>query len=564
MHDCSTSRRKDAVSVTVGEAENAHALHLAAPTATWARFASTQSERPAKPPDGAKNEAHPNPVKPVKRVEGEDEEGSRYENLTLPVAYPGSPGGSGSPGGGGLFPITRTPFFDAALTTFIGLGMVFLGGVAYINWYKWNVLVKMEKAFDAGYDPALDVATHSKNGDALDDQDHETKHLRRREQDLVDRIISGQEKGHYWMLLGSKGTGKTTMIFDAMTKVNAEGVSVCDAHPDMEVFRLRLGRALNFEFNEDTQTGLFQRRDPREGGPPLDIERALNKLEKIALRRARKTGRPLVLVFNNVHFFQHTDEGRNMLLQLQQRAESWAESRIMTMVFTTDDFWPFLVMRKTASRMMTLSIFDLERNEALQATRRLSRSYWDTAKHPNEPPENDETFKRALSYIGGRLSFIGKAIKSENIVASAQDMVQKEKGWLLSQIGLIPDHDDDVMDEQKWSSCSWLLLREFVRLYKEHEQSGAHKEDGGDFFLPRVSYDKARQLMTRTDFIDDLDRSNIISIDVDYNVRPDSMVLLQAAREVVEMPGFDDLLDNVRNRVDEIESLHRTRELTVR
>lgn len=29
--------------------------------------------------------------------------------------------------------------------------------------------------------------------------------------------------------------------------------------------RLRLGKALNYEFNEDSQTGLFQRRDPREG-----------------------------------------------------------------------------------------------------------------------------------------------------------------------------------------------------------------------------------------------------------------------------------------------------------
>jgi hypothetical protein len=63
------------------------------------------------------------------------------------------------------------------------------------------------------------------------------------------------------------------MIFDAMATCNADGVSMCDAHPDLEVFRLRLGKALNYEFNEDTQTGLFQRRDPREGGPALDIER---------------------------------------------------------------------------------------------------------------------------------------------------------------------------------------------------------------------------------------------------------------------------------------------------
>jgi hypothetical protein len=43
------------------------------------------------------------------------------------------------------------------------------------------------------------------------------------------------------------------------------GVAVCDAHPDLEVFRLRLGKALNFEYNEDSQMGLFQRKDPREG-----------------------------------------------------------------------------------------------------------------------------------------------------------------------------------------------------------------------------------------------------------------------------------------------------------
>jgi len=40
------------------------------------------------------------------------------------------------------------------------------------------------------------------------------------------------------------------------------------------------------------------------------------------------------------------------------------------------------------------------------------------------------------------------------------------------------------------------------------------------------------------------------------------MLILQAAREVVEEKGFDRLLDSVRGRIDEIESLHRTRELT--
>ena len=57
------------------------------------------------------------------------------------------------------------------------------------------------------------------------------------------------------------------MIHDAMASIQADGVAMCDAHPDVEVFRLRLGRALNYEFNEDSRTSLFQRKDPREGLP---------------------------------------------------------------------------------------------------------------------------------------------------------------------------------------------------------------------------------------------------------------------------------------------------------
>src|SRR5215471_10232330 len=55
---------------------------------------------------------------------------------------------------------------------------------------------------------------------------------------------------------------------------------------------------------------------------------AMNKLEKVALRSARRTGRPLVLILNNIHFFKNDDDGRNMLLQLQQRAEAWAASGV--------------------------------------------------------------------------------------------------------------------------------------------------------------------------------------------------------------------------------------------
>jgi len=53
---------------------------------------------------------------------------------------------------------------------------------------------------------------------------------------------------------------------------------------------------------------------------------ALNKLEKVALRCAKRRQKPLVLIINNIHFFQNDEEGKNIILQLQQKAEAWAAS----------------------------------------------------------------------------------------------------------------------------------------------------------------------------------------------------------------------------------------------
>ncbi|THH01333.1 hypothetical protein EW026_g1355 [Hermanssonia centrifuga] len=450
--------------------------------------------------------------------------------------------------------------------------MVFVGGIAYVAWYKANVLDKIELAFSAGYDPALELADRSMEKNtkkpqagaiAWDTDGLWTEHLRRDDQDMMDRIVNGSEKGHYFMLLGPKGTGKTTMLFDAMRAIHAEGASICDAHPDLEVFRLRLGKALNYEYHEDSQTGLFQRRDPREGGPALDIERALNKLEKVALRYSARTNRPLVLILNNIHFFKNDDEGQNMLLQLQQRAEAWAASGILTMVFSSDDAWPFMLMRKTASRMHVVSVKDLNPRQALQATVQMRMS-------ANQGTETEEAYREVTATVGGRLSYLAKIAKHPNMLSQAEQMLRVEKAWLLSQIGLIPDHDDDVMDEQKWSSCSWLLLREFVKMRQEQEREVQEQIAAGEkpstalqnLPLPVLPYYRCRQIMTRPDFLELLDHANIIAIDINHNVTPDSLLLLRAAREVVEEEGFDEMLDDVRDRVDEIESLHRTRELT--
>lgn len=51
---------------------------------------------------------------------------------------------------------------------------------------------------------------------------------------------------------------------------------------------------------------------------------------------------------------------------------------------------------------------------------------------------------------------------------------------------------------------------------------------------------------------------------VNHHVRPDSRLTLSAIRTIVSEEGFDDLLDGVRARIDEIESLHRTSEVMLK
>lgn len=105
----------------------------------------------------------------------------------------------------------------------------------------------MENAFEPG-DPALEVA----GVETETRQYHHDEHwLVRNEQELIDKIIAGEIPGHYYLLVGEKGTGKTSMLLEAMRKINGDGCSIFDAHGDQEIFRIRLGKALDFEFHEE-------------------------------------------------------------------------------------------------------------------------------------------------------------------------------------------------------------------------------------------------------------------------------------------------------------------------
>ncbi|GAA5955327.1 hypothetical protein JCM8115_001916 [Rhodotorula mucilaginosa] len=489
-----------------------------------------------------------------------------------------SSGGQGGGGGGGGPKPPRGPAWDSAIATAGGIILLTGAGLCYHYWYKWAVQRKMARAFAKGYDPVLELAqATAKESDGTPRKGI----IRRKEQDYVDKVINGEISGEYLLLMGPKGAGKTSMLLHAMLENQADGCAMLEAHEDPEVVRLRLGKALDFEYNEDSFAGLFQRKDPREAGPILDIERALAKLEKVAIRERRKRNRPLVLIVQNAHFIHDDEDGHALLHMLQQRAEAWSQSGVCTMVFLTDNYWVFDRLRRNATRMHVLSVRDLTPHETFDY---LSGTH---ARHfPDEPPISKAQSLRIWDLIGGRLSYLSKAVKRRDVEGAARDLVAEETEWLHSHLGLIPDHDDDVMDEQKVSSCSFLLFQHLAKIAEdaapllaqaaqsiEEPQTDAETDEAIELDLlnvlpreldPKVTYREAREIMTRPDYLVDLDALHVISIDRNHNVRPDSRLMLNVFRAIAGEEDFQEKLDNVRDRVDAIESLHRTRELTVK
>lgn len=184
--------------------------------------------------------------------------------------------------------------FASVLVLGIGFGA---GGYFYHRFYKWLVLHKMEIAFQPG-DPVLDLAAMTKQMPKTtkphEDENEDDHWIHRAEQQKIDDIVSGADHGHYHLFIGEKGTGKSSMLLDAMQKIDGEGCSMFEAHADPEIFRVRLGKALNFEFNEDYIGSYFSERGPRDSTALLDIERAMNKLEKVAMKRRSSGKAPLV------------------------------------------------------------------------------------------------------------------------------------------------------------------------------------------------------------------------------------------------------------------------------
>jgi hypothetical protein len=121
--------------------------------------------------------------------------------------------------------------------------------------------------------------------------------------------------------------------------------------------------------------------------------------------------------------------------------------------------------------------------------------------------------------------------------------------------------DDDVMDQQKYASAAMVLAKALVEKEKEMESCYDPKQG---HMLPSIPLHKAREIMTRADFIQSYDHDNLFAIDSDAMVRADSVPMQNAFREICAIEGFDQFLEDTLDRISAIESLGRTRELTIK
>ncbi|CZR57671.1 uncharacterized protein PAC_07560 [Phialocephala subalpina] len=399
-------------------------------------------------------------------------------------------------------PTLGSKMLESAATAFASilvLGTGFgLGGYFYHKFYKWLVLHKMEGAFEPG-DPVLELASIGKQmpssiASKSEDDDH---WIQRDEQAKIDAIVNGTLKGHYHLLIGEKGTGKSSMLLEAMQKINGEGCSMFEAHADSEIFRVRLGKALDFEFHEDYIGSYFSERGPRDTTALLDIERAFNKLEKIALKRRKTVGKPLIMIINAVHLLRDDDDGRDLLELLQQRAEQWAASNLVTIIFNSDDYWVYERLKQLATRMEITQISDLPKSQAMSALARYRQKYF------QETPSSD-ILSEVYSRVGGRLTFLNRVAKSKDMLETCDKIIDTERRWFLNQCWILGmEMDDDVMDQQKYASAAMVLAQALVRL--ENSMSETISPDDGSHIIPQIPLHLARQIMTRADFIKSYD-----------------------------------------------------------
>jgi hypothetical protein len=109
---------------------------------------------------------------------------------------------------------------------------------------------------------------------------------------------------------------------------------------------------------------------------------------------------------------------------------------------------------------------------------------------------------------------------------------------------------------------AFLLIQALVKQELEDVKTEAKNDVSfKEHVIPSLSQHLCRRVMTRADLLERLDQCNVIAIDTQSNVRASSVPMMRAFREICAEEGFEEMLENVLDRISEVESLGRTREV---
>lgn len=99
--------------------------------------------------------------------------------------------------------------------------------------------------------------------------------------------------------------------------------------------------------------------------------------------------------------------------------------------------------------------------------------------------EVERAYEGVVNVVGGRLSYLNSIARSPDMLQRARRLLHTEKSWLLSQIGLIPEHDGDVLE----TVCVF-IARNIVRINVYISRNGAWPD--GYYSKSLFNNDKSR------------------------------------------------------------------------
>jgi len=133
------------------------------------------------------------------------------------------------------------------------------------------------------------------------------------------------------------------------------------------------------------------------------------------------------LIINAVHLLRDDENGRDLLELIQQRAEAWAASSLCTVVLNSDDYWVYERLKNLATRMQVTPVRDLPKDKAMAALRNYRSKYFDERPSP-------QILEKIYDRIGGRLTFLNRVAKADDMLSICDHICDTEKIWFLNKV----------------------------------------------------------------------------------------------------------------------------------